>query len=54
MIKYLVRINDPANDRRCEVYVSTDWDLEVLLLFLRSVTGLEYDVSQLKKEALDP
>jgi len=48
-IKYLVRIKDPANNRRCDVYVSTDWDLELLLLFLRSVTGLEYDVSDLKK-----
>jgi len=53
-IKYLVRLEDTAMNRGCNVYLSTDWDLELLLLFLRSITGLEHDIKDVKKESLDP
>ncbi len=53
-VKYSVRIKYPPTARKCEVYVSSDWDLEVLLFFLRSVPGLEYDVGDLRLEKFDP
>ncbi len=52
-VKYSVRIKDPPTTRKCEVYVSSDWDLEVLLFFLRSVPGLEYEVGDLRLEKFD-
>ncbi len=53
-IRYSLRIRDPATNKKCDVYISSDWDLESLLLFLRSAGVLEYDVSSLKRGALDP
>ncbi len=53
-VRYSVRIKDPDASRNCEVYVSTDWDLEVLLFFLRFVPGLGYDVGDLRVEKRDP
>ena len=53
-IKYVLRIEDSVTNRGCDVYVSTDWDLESLFLFVKSVTGLEYHVRDLRKEASDP
>jgi len=53
-IKYSLTIKDPPTNRKCDVYFSSDWDLESLLLFLGSAGGLEYDVRDLREEALDP
>jgi hypothetical protein len=53
-IRYVLRIEDSLTSRGCDVYVSTDWDLEFLLLFLRSATGVEYHVRDLRKEVSDP
>ncbi len=52
-LRYAVRIKDTSTDSKCEVYVSSDLDLECLLLFLRMFTGLEYDVRGLRRETLD-
>ena len=53
-VKYSIRIQDPTTNRRCDVYVSAEWDLESLLLFLRSIPNLECDVRDVRTERLDP
>jgi hypothetical protein len=53
-IKYAVRIRDPSTNRTCEAYLSTDWDLESLLLFLRTGGRLECDVRDTETDELDP
>ncbi|MBW2058710.1 MAG: hypothetical protein JRH07_11745 [Deltaproteobacteria bacterium] len=52
-MRYALKISDPATDRQCEVYVETDKDLEVLLLFLKRCPGLEHEVRELKDEPRD-
>jgi len=52
-MRYAVKITDPSTERRCEVYVATDEDLGVLLLFLKSADGLEHEVRDLKEESPD-
>ncbi len=49
-MRYSIRITDPSTERHCEVYVASDEDLEVLLLFLKCAEGLEHEVRDLKKE----
>lgn len=53
-IRYSVRIKDSTTDRKSEVYISGDLDLESLLFFLRSGGDLEYDVRDLEREVQDP
>jgi hypothetical protein len=53
-IKYFLKIKDPVTNRECNVYMSTESDLEFLLLLLKPATGLQYDVKELKKDSLDP
>jgi hypothetical protein len=53
-MRYAVKIVDPSTERKCEVYVATDKDLEILLLFLKCATGLKYEVMDLKKESPGP
>jgi hypothetical protein len=53
-MKYVVRITDPATNRRCEVYFCSDRDLESLLLFLGSEKRLDYEIKDLRKQTLDP
>ena len=48
-IKYFLKIKDSVTNRECGVYVPTESDLELLLLLLKSATGLQYDVNELKK-----
>ena len=52
-IRYLVRIKDPSTNRRCDVYVSSDRDLESLLFFLRKSKSLDYDVRDLREDSSD-
>ena len=52
-IKYFLKIKDPVTNRECNVYMSTESDLEFLLLLLKPATGLQYDVKDLKKDSLD-
>jgi hypothetical protein len=49
-MRYAVKIIDPSTERHCKVYVATDEDLEVLLLFLKCAPGLKHEVRDLKKE----
>lgn len=53
-MRYAVKIVDPSTDRQCEVYVATDADLEILLLFLKCAPDLKHEVRDLRKEPLDP
>ena len=53
-MRYVVRITDPATNRRCEVYFCSDRDLESLLLFLKSGKPLDYEIRDLRKQTLDP
>ncbi len=48
-MRYAVKITDPSTERHCEVYVASDEDLEVLLLFLKCAEGLEHRVKDLKE-----
>jgi hypothetical protein len=52
-MRYVVKIVDPSTERQCEVYVATDKDLEILLLFLKCAAGLKHEVMDLKKEDTD-
>ena len=52
-IRYLARIKDPSTNRSCDVYVSSDRDLESLLFFLRKSKVLDYDVRDLRKDSFD-
>jgi hypothetical protein len=53
-MRYVVRITDPATNRRCEVYFCSDRDLECLLLFLGSEKRLNFEIKDLRKQTLDP
>jgi hypothetical protein len=53
-MRYVVRITDPATNRRCEVYFCSDRDLESLLLFLGSEKRLDFEIKDLRKQTLDP
>ena len=53
-MRYVVRITDPATNRRCEVYFCSDRDLESLLLFLGSEKHLDFEIKDLRKQTLDP
>ena len=52
-VRYVVKILDPRTNRKCEVYASSDWELELLLLFLRSPGTLEWDVTDVRMRAED-
>jgi len=52
-VRYVVKVLDPRTNRKCEVYTSSDWELEFLLLFLRSPRTLEWDVTDVRMEAED-
>jgi len=51
-MRYAVKIIDPSTDQHCEVFVATDKDLEMLLLFLKCAPGLKQEVRDLKKETV--
>jgi len=53
-MKYVMRITDPATNRRSEVYFCSDRDLESLLFFLGSEKRLKFDVKDLRKQTVDP
>jgi hypothetical protein len=53
-VRYAVKIIDPATDRQCEVFVATDRDLEVLLLFLKCAKNLRHEVRDLNRESPSP
>lgn len=53
-IKYIVKIRDSVTKRECDVFVSADLDLELLLLLLKPATGVECEIRELEQDNLGP
>jgi hypothetical protein len=53
-MKYIVKIRDSVTRRECDVFVSADSDLELLLLLLKPATGVECEIRQLEQDNLGP